>query len=112
MIWAPVGLASVRADSRAARGARVGSLDYWFLGYGTGRGDVSQWVGRARRSCLSESIEMGRQVALVLYVVVMAAAIVGVDFLFFRNRFWERLAANIGIVLVFGAFYFRFLRHP
>lgn len=55
---------------------------------------------------------MGRQVALVLYVVVMAAAIVGVDFLFFRNRFWERLAANIGIVLVFGAFYFRFLRHP
>jgi hypothetical protein len=24
--------------------------------------------------------------------------------------FWERLAANVGILLVFGAFYFRFLR--
>jgi F0F1-type ATP synthase assembly protein I len=53
---------------------------------------------------------MGRQVAVVLYVVVMAAVIVGVDFGFFRNRFWERLTVNIGIVLVFGAFYFRFLR--
>ena len=53
---------------------------------------------------------MGRQAATVLYGVVMAALIVGVDFVFFRNRFWERLAVNIGIVLVFGAFYFRFLR--
>jgi hypothetical protein len=56
--------------------------------------------------------DMGRQVALVLYVVAMVAVIVGVDFEFFRHRFWERLAVNIGIVLVFGAFYFRFLRHP
>ena len=55
---------------------------------------------------------MSRQLTLVLYVVVMAAVIVGVDFAFFRNRFSERLAANIGIVLLFAAFYFRFLRHP
>ena len=55
---------------------------------------------------------MGRQVALVLYVVAMVAVIVGVDFAFFRNRFWERLAVNIGIVLVFAAFYFRFLSSP
>lgn len=55
---------------------------------------------------------MKTQVAIVLYAVAMAAVIVGVDFAFFRNRFWERLAANIGIVLVFAAFYFRFLRHP
>jgi type IV secretory pathway VirB2 component (pilin) len=55
---------------------------------------------------------MGRQVTVVLYVVAMAAIIVGVDFAFFRNRFWERLAVNIGIVLVFGAFYWRFLRLP
>ncbi len=61
---------------------------------------------------LSEESEMGRQVAVVLYVVAMAALIVGVDFVFFRNRFWERLAVNIGIVLVFAAFYFRFLRRP
>ena len=55
---------------------------------------------------------MGRQVAIVLYVVAMAAVIVGVDFLFFRSRFWERLTVNIGIVLVFAAFYFRFLKGP
>jgi hypothetical protein len=55
---------------------------------------------------------MGKQAAVVLYAVAMAAVIVAVDFAFFRNRFWERLAVNIGIVLVFGAFYFRFLRPP
>jgi len=53
---------------------------------------------------------MDRRVAVVIYVLVMVAIIVGVDFAFFRNRFWERLAANIGIVLIFGAFYYRFLR--
>ena len=56
--------------------------------------------------------EMGREVAGALYVVAMAAVIVGVDFAFFRNRFWERLTVNIGIVLVFAAFYLRFLRRP
>jgi hypothetical protein len=55
---------------------------------------------------------IGRQVAIALYVVAMVAVIVGVDFAFFRNRFWERLTANIGVVLVFAAFYSRFLRHP
>ena len=54
---------------------------------------------------------MGRQ-AVVFYVVAMPAVIVALDFLFFRNRFWERLTVNIGIVLVFAAFYFRFLRRP
>jgi hypothetical protein len=53
---------------------------------------------------------MGRQVAVVLYVVAMAAVIVGVDFVFFRNRFLERLVVNIGIVFVFAAFYLRFLK--
>jgi hypothetical protein len=56
--------------------------------------------------------EMGRQVAGVLYVVAMAAVIVGVDLVFFRNRFWERLTVNVGIVLVFAAFYLRFFRRP
>ena len=55
---------------------------------------------------------MGRGATAVLYVVLMAAIIVAVDFLFFRNRFWERLVANIGIVLVFLAFYLRFLKQP
>ena len=56
--------------------------------------------------------EMDRQFAVVLYVAAMVAVIVGVDVGFFRNRFWERLAVNIGIVLVFGAFYFKFLKRP
>jgi hypothetical protein len=51
-----------------------------------------------------------RSAAAVLYLVVMVALVVGVDVLFFRSHPWERLAANIGIVLLFGAFYFRFLR--
>jgi hypothetical protein len=54
--------------------------------------------------------EVGRQTALVLYVLALIAIVVGVDVLFFRNRFWERLMVNVGIVLVFAAFYFRFLR--
>jgi uncharacterized membrane protein YfcA len=53
---------------------------------------------------------MDRRIAVVLYVVVMVGVILGADLAFFRNRFWERLAVNIGIVLVFAAFYFRFLR--
>lgn len=54
--------------------------------------------------------EVGRPVALVLYVVAMVVVIVGVDFVFFRNLFWGRLMVNVGIVLVFAAFYLRFLR--
>jgi hypothetical protein len=55
--------------------------------------------------------ETGRLIG-ILYAVAMAAVIVGVDLTFFRNHLWERLAVNIGIVLVFVAFYFRFLKHP
>jgi len=55
---------------------------------------------------------MNRQIAIVLYVVAMAAIIVGVDLVFFRHRFGQRLIVNIGIVLVFVAFYLIFLRRP
>ena len=55
---------------------------------------------------------MGRKAATVLYVLAMVVVVVGVDVLFFRDHFWERLMANVGIVLVFGAFNFRFLKHP
>jgi len=55
---------------------------------------------------------MGKQTATVLYVVLLIAVVVGVDVLFFRNHIWERLAANIGIVLIFGALYFRFVKRP
>jgi len=53
---------------------------------------------------------MGRQVVVVLYVLALVAVVVGVDVLFFRDHAWERLTVNVGIVLVFAAFYFRFLR--
>ncbi len=56
--------------------------------------------------------ETGSRVITVFYVLIMAAVIVGVDFAFFRNLFWQRLAANIGIVVVFAAFYLIFLKHP
>ena len=57
-------------------------------------------------------IGMIRNTSVVLYIVVLIAVVVSVDLLFFKNRFWERLIVNIGIVLVFAAFYFRFLKNP
>jgi hypothetical protein len=56
-------------------------------------------------------IERGNM-SVALYVVVLIAVIVSTDLLFFKNRFWERLIANIGIVLLFAAFYLRFLKSP
>ena len=53
---------------------------------------------------------MGGKAAVVLYVLAMVAVVVGVDVLFFRHHFWARLAVNVGIVLVFAAFYLRFLK--
>ncbi len=53
---------------------------------------------------------MGRQAGVVLYVLTLVAVVVGVDVLFFRHRLLERLVVNVGIVLVFGAFYLRFLQ--
>jgi hypothetical protein len=54
---------------------------------------------------------MNSSYAAAVVIVLMVAVIVGVDILFFRNLFWERLAVNVGIVLVFIAFYFKFLKH-
>lgn len=53
---------------------------------------------------------MGRQAAIVLYVLAMVAVVVGVDVLFLRHHLWTRLFVNIGIVLVFGVVYVRFVR--
>ena len=55
---------------------------------------------------------MRRQAAVVLYVLALVAVVVGVDILFFRHHFWERLIVNVGIVVVFAAFYSRFLKRP
>ena len=48
----------------------------------------------------------------MLYALALIAVVVGVDVLFFRNRFWQRLLVNIGIVLAFAAFYLTFLKRP
>ena len=48
----------------------------------------------------------------MLYVLAMVAVVVGVDVLFFKHHFWWRLIANVGIVRVFAAFYWRFLKRP
>jgi hypothetical protein len=55
---------------------------------------------------------MGSRTTTALYIVLLAATIIAVDVLFFENRFWQRLFANIGIVSVFSAFYYRFLKRP
>jgi type IV secretory pathway VirB2 component (pilin) len=53
---------------------------------------------------------MERQAATVPYVLALIVVVVGVDLLFFRHHFWERLMVNVGIVLVFAAFGLRFLK--
>lgn len=55
---------------------------------------------------------MSKPLVLIVFIAVMIALIVGIDLLFFRSsaHTWERLASNVGIVLIFLAFYLRFLR--
>ena len=58
--------------------------------------------------------KVNRPLATALLAGAMIALIVGLDLTCFRGQAWtwERLAANFGVVLVFGAFYFRFIgRH-
>jgi hypothetical protein len=50
--------------------------------------------------------------ATALCVLLMVVAIIAADVLFLRNRFWLRFAVNLGIALLFTAFYFRFLKSP
>jgi type IV secretory pathway VirB2 component (pilin) len=54
---------------------------------------------------------MGRSMSVALYVLALVTIVVGVDLLFFRHRFWERLMVNVGIVLVFAAIYLRLVKH-
>lgn len=64
-----------------------------------------------RRDIVERVIAMPRSIHIAAYVLVLIAVVVSVDLMFFRNRFWERLMANVGIVLVFAAFYLRFLNN-
>jgi hypothetical protein len=53
---------------------------------------------------------MGRVAALVLFVLALVGVVVGVDVLFLSHKTELRLFVNIGTVLVFVAFYLRFLK--
>lgn len=53
---------------------------------------------------------MPRPILLALYLAALVAVVVALDVSFFRDHFWERLISNIGIVLIFVAFYWRFLK--
>jgi MFS-type transporter involved in bile tolerance (Atg22 family) len=55
---------------------------------------------------------MGTQAISVLYLLVMIAVVVVVDYRFLRRDPWMRLAVNIGIVLAFGAVYLAIVYHP
>ena len=55
---------------------------------------------------------MGNHATAILYILFLILVVIAIDFLFFKNHPWERLMVNIGIVLVFAAFYFRFLKRP
>ncbi len=52
-----------------------------------------------------------KQGSNVRYVGAMVITIILADVLFFKHHTMERLAANVGIVLLFTAFYWRFLKH-
>lgn len=51
---------------------------------------------------------MSGRTAVVAYVVSMVVVIVGLDVVVFRHQLLARFLANVGVVLVFGAFYLRF----
>jgi hypothetical protein len=53
---------------------------------------------------------MSRNATTAIVVALMVLLIVGVDLAFFRHHFWPRLAVNVGVVLVFLAFYVRFAK--
>lgn len=53
---------------------------------------------------------MNKTLLTTALIVLLVAVVVGADVLFFRDRFWIRLIANVGTVLVFLAFYLRFLK--
>jgi hypothetical protein len=53
---------------------------------------------------------MENKAVVIAYVLAMIAVVVGVDILFFKHHFLARLVANVGVVLVFAAFYLAFVK--
>jgi hypothetical protein len=52
---------------------------------------------------------MGRRGGVALYVLTLVAVVAGVDVLFLRHHFWQRLIVNVAIVVVFASLYLKFL---
>jgi hypothetical protein len=104
------GLPGRRGDDAAIAAWRQETWPVIKHGGGSRRGDHPDrgQAGRAIKDRYNET--MGNRTAIVLYVLALIAVVVGVDILFFRHQFWPRLIVNVGIVLVFGAFYLRFLK--
>ena len=69
-------------------------------------------MGHAGRIAPTYDEMVGRQSGVALWVLALVAIVVGVDVLFFRHHFWERLLVNVGIVLMFAASYLRFMKRP
>jgi hypothetical protein len=59
---------------------------------------------------LERSVDMSKNVYMVIFFLLMVASIVGLDVLFLREHFVARLIVNIVIVVVFSGFYFVFLK--
>ncbi|MGB3695840.1 MAG: hypothetical protein WBA05_00255 [Gordonia sp. (in: high G+C Gram-positive bacteria)] len=53
---------------------------------------------------------MGRNLIVIVYVLVMVALIIGLDVAFLRDHLWLRLAVNVGVVVIFAAGYYVLLR--
>jgi hypothetical protein len=53
---------------------------------------------------------MSKSISTALFLIAMIVTVVAVDIAFFRHQFRERLLSNIGIVLVYIAFYLRFIK--
>lgn len=75
---------------------------------------VSRWraFSHFMQFCTSGyNMLMAKSPSIAIYVIMMIVTVVAVDILFFRHHFLARLISNIGIVLVYIAFYLRFLNH-
>jgi hypothetical protein len=46
----------------------------------------------------------------LLYIMAMVLTVVVTDIAFFKNHTGPRLAVNIGIILLYAAFYWRFFK--
>lgn len=55
---------------------------------------------------------MDKNIAAILLVVLMVVLIIVLDIVLFRHHLLARLLSNVGLVLLFIAFYLRFIRHP